>query len=117
MKRIQNGTAMFFIFSVFFLSVVSIFGVWDLIQGDVVTKSFETLGLLSVVALVVMIAAKHLGSKEIQDPNMPAVPDPIFRSIRKTTLVFLIMSISVLVLLGILAIWDVIKDANLLNKS
>ena len=118
MKNIQNIAATFFITAVCILGLVSILGIWDFFNKDVITKSFETLGLLAVVAVIVMVAGRFVEARSLQDQNAALViPSPIFKGIRKATLSLLIVSVSVLALLGVLAIWDVILDKNVLYKS
>jgi len=114
MKKIQGYAAGFFIFAVSVLGVISILGVWNIFSGDVITKSFETLGLLGLVAVIVMIAAQFIDAKH---DGVIYVPNPGWKSMRKGTLGLLIVSVSVLALLGVLDIWDVITNQDVLNKS
>lgn len=111
---VQNIAAGLFIACVVILTVVSIMGVWKIFSSDVITKSFETLGLLAFVAVVVIVASKFVG-----DPSVAAepIPRPGYRAMRNITLATLIGSSSMLALLGVLSIWDVITDKNILNKS
>lgn len=113
MRKLQNTAAVFFICAVFILTIVSVFGVWDLFDGDVVWKSFQTLGLLSIVALIIIKAGK------VMDDKAGSVTPPleIFASIRKTAFAILIVSASLLALLGVMSIWDVIADKDVLYKS
>ena len=112
---IQNSAAGFFIVAVVILSFVAILGVWDFFSSDVITKSFETLGLLAMVALVVMVASKFVGDPT--DPTTIVVANPLFRAMRNITLGTLIVSSAFLALLGVMAIWDVITDHQVLAKS
>ncbi len=111
---VQNIAAGLFITCVFVLTIVSILGVWKFFSSDVITKSFETLGLLAFVAVVVIVASKFVG-----DPSVVAEPEPSpgYRAVRNVTLATLITSSSLLALLGVLSIWDVITDKGILNKS
>lgn len=115
MKKIQGYAAGFFIFAVTILGTISILGIWDVFGGDVIWKSFETLGLLAFVAVIVMIAGRAVGGRS--DNNVIYVPNPGWTSLRKGTLGVLIISVSVLALMGILTIWDVIADKDILYKS
>lgn len=113
MRKLQNTAAVFFICAVFILTLVSVFGVWDVFGGDVVWKSFQTLGLLSLVALIIIKAGK------VMDDKAGAVTAPleIFSSLRKIAFAILIVSASLLALLGVMSIWDVIADKDVLYKS
>ena len=117
MKKIQNFLAFFLILAIIILTVVSIFGVWDIFDGDVVMKSFETLGLLAFVSAII-IAASHAMDSKSQDSMTPVnLPNPAFKSIRRFTVGVLIASSAILAFLGILSIWDIISDQSVLNKS
>ncbi len=109
---IQNTASGLFITCIFILTIVSIMGVWKIFSEDVIMKSFQTLGLLAFVAIVVIVASKFVG-----DSSTVAMPSPGFRAIRNSTLATLIGSSSLLALLGVLSIWDVITDKDILNKS
>jgi len=112
---VQNIASGLFIFCVFVLTVVSILGVWDIFSSDVITKSFETLGLLAFVSVVVIVASRFVG-----DPVAAAeapMPNPGFRATRNVTLTTLIVSSVLLAFLGVLAIWDVITSTDILHKS
>lgn len=114
MKKFGDLAALFFIFVVVLLSLISILGVWDILGGDVITKSFETLGFLAFVAFIIMVIGKNgTDGASLQ----PFVPNPIFKTLRQVTVVIAIASSSFLALLGILAIWEVISDTELLYRS
>lgn len=89
MKKIENAAAFLFIIAVAVLSVISVLGVWDFFAHDVITKSFETLGLLAVVAVVVMIAGKYIEGRSQTAEVMPTLPNPAFKSIRQVTLSYI----------------------------
>ena len=122
MKKVQNGAAFVFIISAVILTIISICGVWKIFDVDVITKSIQTFGLLSVVAVIVIIAGRFIDSHEqlavSNNGVVESLPfsNPIFTSIRQVTLAVLIASISVLALLGVLAIWKVLSG-EILNKS
>ena len=122
MKKIQDGAAYVFIASVVILTAISICGVWKIFNDDVITKSVKTFGLLSIVAVIVMIAGKFIDSREqLAISNAGAVgslpfSNPVFTTIRKMTLAVLIASVSLLALFGVLAIWEVLSG-EVLNKS
>jgi hypothetical protein len=116
MKQIQDAAAFFFLGAIAVLATISIFGVWELFSSDVIRKSFMTLGLLAFVSVVVMIAGRFIEHKPVSEAPLP-LPHPAFKSIRRLTLGVLIAAVSVLALLGVLAIWEVVADMNILYKS
>lgn len=63
-----------------------------------------------------MVAGKYF-DKSQADVTMPPIPNPAFKTIRQITVTILIVSASVLAILGVLAIWDVITDKDVLYKS
>ncbi len=117
MKTIKNVAASLFIIAVVILSAISILGVWKIFSNDVIVKSFETLGLLAVVSAITMVAGKFIEAKNQTAETVPEVPSPAFKAIRQSTLVVLIVSGSILALLGVLSIWDVITNKDVLYKS
>ncbi len=118
MKKVQNSAAFIFITAVAILSVISIMGVWKVFSNDVIIKSFETLGLLGAVAAIVMVAGNYIEGKTTPDGQVvEVVPNPAFRDIRRATIAILIVVISLLALLGVMAIWDIIKDKEVLYKT
>ncbi|MFO0718534.1 MAG: hypothetical protein U0522_00685 [Candidatus Paceibacterota bacterium] len=117
MKKLQDVAGLIFICAVALLSIISVLGIWDFFASDVIVKSFETLGLLAAVAVVIMVAGKFMQSKNAVEITMPVVANPAFQVIRSVTVVILIISAAILALLGVLAIWDVIADKDVLYKS
>ena len=116
MKSIKSFAAYFFVISVSILTVISILGVWDVFGDEVIWKSFKTLGLLAVVAIIAIIAGDHMGNRA--DTTVIAVPpSPVWSEIRQATVVILIVSISLLALLGVLSIWEIIQDKEVQYKS
>ena len=121
MKKLQNSAAGFFIVSVITLTAISILGVWKIFNEDVITKSFQTLGLLAAVSIIIMIAGRFMdgGKVAVMDANGLPVPEevnPVFDRIRHTTIVLLIISVALLALLGVMSIWQIIGGPAL-NKS
>lgn len=116
MKSIQDAAAFLFIIAVGVLTAVCVLGVWDMFDKDVIWKSFQTVGLLAVVAVVVIIASRFM-SLGIQQSTVPSLPNPIFRAIRQATLTVLIAVAALLALFGVLTIWEVITDTDVLYRS
>ena len=117
MKKIQNIAAYIFIGSLIILTAVSMLGIWNFFNTDVIAKSSETLGLLAVVAIIVMVAGRFVDTKSEDPSAVPEVPDPAFKSIRRIILVVLIVGASILAIVGVLTIWDVFADRAILAKS
>ncbi len=118
MKKIQDVAGFLFIIAVGILSAVSVLGIWDIFGKEVINKSFQTLGLLAVVAVIVIIAGRFIeGRKNEGDSLIVEAPNELFMAIRHATVIFLIIFASMLALLGVLAIWDVITDKDVLYKT
>lgn len=115
MRAIQDTVSFFFIAMVVILAGISIFGVWEIFEEDVIGKSFMTLGLLSIIAVIIMVAGRFVDNKS--DAAALAVPNPAFGSIRRVMLGVLIASAALLALLGVLAIWEVLTRGEVLFKS
>lgn len=115
MRAVQDTVAFFFIAMVVILAGIAIFGVWEIFEEDVIGKSFMTLGLLSIIAVIIMVAGRFVDNKS--DAAALAVPNPAFGSIRRMMLGVLIASATLLALLGVLAIWEVLTRGEVLFKS
>lgn len=115
MKAIQDAAAFLFVIAVAVLTGVCVLGVWDFFSHDVIMKSFQTVGLLAAVSVIVIVAGRFLGGNA--GVSVASVPNPAFAGIRQMTLVILIGATALLALLGVLAIWDVITDKDVLYKS
>jgi len=125
MKKIADIAAYLFILSVIVLSTVAIFGVWEFFTRDVIYKSFLSIGLLAITAVIVLVADHFIDRQKttIQEGEggefqeiASVLPNQVFRSLRIGTLSILIISVSILALLGILAIWEVMSG-TVLHKS
>jgi len=118
MKKVADVAAYIFIASVLVLSIVAIFGIWDMVSDDVIGKSFQSIGLLAVVTIIVLIADGFLDKKEdlivTNNGSISVVRNKeTFKVLRNMTLAVLITSVAVLALIGVLAIWDVIQGDNI----
>ncbi len=116
MRAFQDSAAAIFIGSVFLLTTISILGVWDLFSGDVIEKSFMTLGLLAIVAVITMFAGRFIDTQQL-DAAMPPPSARGFKMLRHGTLYVLIAATAVLALVGVMAIWEVIRDMDILYRS
>lgn len=127
MKKIADVAAHIFIFAVVVLSIISIFGVWDFFSGDVISKSFQSIGLLACVAVIILIADHFLeqksptpvipdASENLQPVLIESQPAIIFKGIRVFTLSLLVIAVALLALLGVAAIWEVLSG-EILHKA
>ena len=116
MQKIQDWASGVFIFVAGLLAMVSLLGIWSVFDKDVIIKSFETFGVLAVIAIVILVASRFIENKSAQTEEVKVV-NPIFQSIRKITVGFLIAAVSFLAFLGVMSIWEVIQDKEILNKS
>ncbi len=110
----QDFAAGFFIVAIAILSVISILGVWRVFGGDVIMKSFSTLGLLAVVAIALIVAGRYFDKSEAGGITSAA---PVFKSIRQITLGVLIVAAAGFALLGVMAIWEVIAEKETLYRA
>lgn len=117
MKAIQDAAGFAFILAVALFSSIAIFGVWELFDTDVISKSLMTIGLLALVAIIVIVAGRFVGTGQTVPGAVPALPNPAFHSLRRVMLGVLIVAVTLLALLGVLAIWDVIAEKEVLYKS
>ena len=117
MKAIQDVAGFAFILAVALFSSIAVLGVWELFDTDVISKSLMTIGLLALVAIIVIVAGRFVGTGQAMPSALPALPNPAFRSLRRVMLGVLIAAVTLLALLGVLAIWDVIAEKEVLYKS
>ena len=67
--------------------------------------------------MIVIIAGRFIeGKNQTVGTVSTDTAKPIFKSIRQSTLFALIVSVSILALLGVLTIWDVIQDKTVMYK-
>jgi len=114
MKAIQDSAAFLFVLAVAVLTFVCMLGVWEVFDTDVIWKSFQTVGLLAMVAAIVVFAGRFLG---MSSSSVVSLPNPAFTSLRRITLGVLIIASSLLAFIGVLGIWDVIADTDVLYKA
>lgn len=112
---IQNITALVFIGILAILTVVSLLGVWEVFEKDVIVKSFQTFGMLGFAAAIILTAGRFVEGRAQQAEE--ATPFPVFRSVRRVTLITLIVAVSLLAVMGVLAIWEVLADEQIPMKS
>ncbi len=116
MKSIQSLASGTFILSVIVLTGVSILGVWNIFNSDVMAKSFETFGILAAVAIIVEIAGSFVRDSEDASASV-AISGSVFTTIRHITVGVLIFSSVLIAFLSVLSIWDVITGSEVLARS
>ena len=114
MKAIQDMAAFAFVLALAILTGVCVLGVWEFFSNDVIWKSFETVVLLALVSVIIIVASRFLG---FGGTSSSLIPNPVFSSLRRITLGVLIASAALLAFVGVLTIWDVIPDAEVLYKA
>lgn len=118
MKSIQDIAAFIFIAAIAILSVVSVFGVWEIFEKDVIKKSFQTFGLLTAATAAIMIAGRFLEGRAKQEGvAKPDLPSPVFQTIRQGTITLFVVAVAILALVGALAIWELIEVKEALFRS
>ncbi len=65
-SKIQDIATVVFIAAVAILTMVSILGVWEVLDGKVIGKSFSTIGVIGFAAVVTVIAAKLIDKGHTQ---------------------------------------------------
>lgn len=117
MKKIQDISALFFIVSVVVLSVVASLGIWDFLSRDVLSKTFETIGILAIATLIISVASSMADNKVgMANTSQINIPNPLFSAIRHSTIAVLIVLVVFLTLFGVMAIWDMI-GGQVVDKS
>ena len=110
-ERIAVGTL---VFSVSVLSLVGLMAIWGWINEDALWKSFSTIGVVGVTALVV-VGITRVGSMYYK--NMPAptsVPESAsWRSARNLLLGVVGVAILFFAALSVLSIWDFVGNDSL----
>lgn len=107
MRKITDAASFLFILSLVVLGTISILGIWELFDEEVIVKAFQTIGLLAAVSVVISIAGRALDKSTLPEGASPII-DPSFKIIRHITLGSLIISAAILAFLGVLAIWEVV---------
>jgi len=116
MHALKNGAGILFISCLTILTGIAVLGVWDFFTHDVIWKSFQTLGICAVVAVVVMVAGRFMDASPDLSSSASGMKQ-VFMAIRYLALSILIVSVSLLALVGVLAIWDVISSADVVYKA
>ena len=114
MQKIANVAAHLFIISIIILSTISILGVWDFFSNDVISKSFQSIGLLGFVAFIILVA-DHFLDQRTESP-MVSGSAIFFKALRALTLRILILAVTFLALFGIMAIWEIFSG-EIFRKS
>ncbi len=117
MRKIQDLTALTFIFCTGLLATIAVLGVWAVFTEDVIGKSFSSVSLLSAVAVIVLVAdrfldvRKHgkLASAATMSRHTPGKASPVFTIFRQVTVIVLVGLVSLGAFIGIMAIWDVVS--------
>ncbi len=65
MQAVQKGAIWVFITSVVLLTFVAILSIWDVVDGDVLYKSFVTICVIGFSAGVTVIAARGLDQEKV----------------------------------------------------
>ncbi len=110
MRKIADISAFVFICAMAILSLVAIFGVWDVFAQDVIEKSFKTMGLLAFFSVVILVAERFVAVDETELAGGAPYDVTLFATTRLTTVVVLIISAAVLAFLGVLSIWEVFSS-------
>lgn len=110
MKKFIDFVAYFFIAVVAVLSAVAMMGIWEMVDDDVIEKSFVTIALLTVVTVIVLVTEQFFDQPDDSEKVAQRGSVAVFRGIRKLALVVLLAAVSILALIGVLSIWEVLSE-------
>lgn len=115
MKTVQDVAAFLFVTAVAVLTAVCVLGVLKIFGQDVVWKSFQTIGLLALATVIVLVAGRFVNSGG--DSSMTVyTPNSAFPAIRRLTLGILVCAAALMAFAGVLAIWEVVSDQEMLYR-
>lgn len=114
-KRISDIVALFFVFCIGILTALCLLSIWKFIDGDVVIKSMATIGIVAFASIIALFASRTMSGNDPQSDISPYLP--MFTSLRYFTSTLLIISVAVLALIGVMAIWEFMTDKAIITKS
>ncbi|MDP3988815.1 MAG: hypothetical protein Q8P93_01110 [bacterium] len=121
MKNFANISAAIFIVLIIIATALSMLGIWELLSDEIFSKSIQTIALISVVAVILMVADHVSGMRAVDTETTLTVSEAtylqVFIGIKKATFVILTLSVVFFAFMGILSIWDVITKGEIMEKS
>jgi hypothetical protein len=111
-RSIERVAVGVLVFSVSILSIVGLFGIWGWLGSGIVWKSYTTIGILGMAALLVVGIARVSSKYYADTPQAPVPESGAWKAVRNQLLgltgaVFLFFTA-----LAILAVWEFVgKDA------
>lgn len=119
-NKLKEGASLLFMLCVTILTGISILAIWDLLPEDVIGKSMATMGIIALALLLVVFAGGFFRRGEEVSAGAeqltPFETNPIFPFIRKTSVTFIIASVVLLALFGIMSIWEVFPRETLFKS-
>ncbi len=121
MRKIKDFISHFFILATIFLTIISVYAIWADNAKDLLVKSFSTVALVLFVGTVIAISSRYMHSNEelsahVEDEQAELSSLEVFKVIRKMTVSLLIGFSTLLAFIGVLSIWEFIKDKSVLDK-
>ncbi len=108
MKKIANISAVVLMFFVVLMTIVSAFSIWAGIDDKILSKSIQTIILLSGVTLI-LTAVDNYKNKDNNKKEEYIIQNAqwaeLFRAIRMVTVSVLFAALIALAFIGVLAIW------------
>lgn len=111
-ERIAVGTL---VFSVSILSIVGLLGIWEWLDNDIIWKSYTTIGVLGMAALLVVGIARVSNKYYADAPQAPAPESQSWKTARNFVLGVTAAAFLSFTALAVLAIWDFVGDGSLIK--
>lgn len=108
-ERVAIGTL---VCAVSILTLVGLLAIWGWVDGDIVWKSYSTIGVIGLAALVVVGIAR-VSSKYYGQPAAPAPESPTWKAMRNLILGIMGAAFLVFTVLSIAAIWNFVGGDTL----
>ena len=112
MNKLFSIASLMFMGSAALLSLVSILGIWGILDDSAVEKAFETIAFLGVVAIVMLVPGRFIDHNKISahsDEKFDARMKTHFADIRHASLIMLMTAGGWLGLIGVFSIWDMLE--------
>lgn len=115
-RKLVDIVAIVFMVCTGLLTVLSLLSIWKFVSSDVLMKSMATVGIVAFASVITMVASRSMGGADTSEAPQSAELTAFFSILRSITSAVLIVSVVMLTLIGVLAIWDVISDKTFLSR-
>lgn len=115
-RKLVDIVAVVFIVCTGLLTVLSLLSIWKFVSSDVLMKSMATVGIIAFASVITLLASRSMGKTDVPEAPQSSELVAFFSILRSITSIVLIISVVILTLVGVLAIWDVISDKTFLSR-